>query len=77
MSRTSSTLPVNNQEGAGGSGGQLVGSRYTVDARVGERTLREIYLPHFEAAVRQAKVESVMCAYNKVNGAHACENPRC
>ena len=66
---------VNNQEGAGGSGGQLVGSRYTVDARVGERTLREIYLPHFEAAVRQAKVESVMCSYNKVNGAHACENP--
>ena len=71
---------VNNQEGIGGTfpgapiGGALVGSRITVDARLDERTLREIYLPQFEAAVKQGDVGSVMCAYNRVNGAYACEN---
>ena len=39
-----------------------------------ERTLRELYLPMFEAAVKKANVASVMCAYNKINGAFACEN---
>ena len=39
-----------------------------------ERTLREIYLPQFEAAVKDAHVGSVMCSYNKLNGAHACAN---
>ena len=71
---------VNNQEGAGatipgsplGAGAQ--GNRLTVDARVDERTLREVYLPHFEAAVKEARVGSVMCAYNRVNGQYACEN---
>ena len=38
---------------------------------VDERTLHEIYLPPFEAAVR-AGVASVMCGYNKVNGSWAC-----
>ena len=67
---------VNNQEGQGP--GTLVGgsqgSRQTVDAVVDERTLREMYLSHFEAAVKQANVGSVMCAYNRVNGQYACEN---
>jgi beta-glucosidase len=66
---------ANNQEGKSGSGEELIGSRYTVDARVDERTLREMYLPHFEAAVKEGRVASVMCSYNKLNGAHACENP--
>jgi beta-glucosidase len=44
------------------------------NVRVDERTLQEIYLPPFEAAVR-AGVASVMCAYNQVNGVWACENP--
>ncbi|MFB4314151.1 glycoside hydrolase family 3 C-terminal domain-containing protein [Actinomadura sp. 21ATH] len=48
--------------------------RYTIDAVVGGRALREIYLPPFEAAVRDAGVATVMCAYNKVNGAWACES---
>jgi beta-glucosidase len=48
--------------------------RYTIDAVVGGRALREIYLPPFEAAVKDAGVATVMCAYNKVNGAWACEN---
>jgi len=65
---------ANNQEGEQGPGDELIGSRYTVDARVDERTLREIYLPHFEAAVKEGRVASVMCAYNKLNGPHACEN---
>ena len=41
---------------------------------IDERTLHELYLPPFEAAVN-AGVASVMCAYNKINGDWACENP--
>ncbi len=48
--------------------------RTTVSADVDERTLREIYLPAFKAAVQEADVLSVMGAYNKVNGAYCCEN---
>lgn len=48
--------------------------RMSIDAHVDERTLRELYLPPFEAAVRDAEVASVMCAYNKVNGTQNCEN---
>jgi beta-glucosidase len=40
---------------------------------IDERTLHEIYLPAFEAAVK-AGAASVMCAYNKVNGLRSCEN---
>ncbi len=50
--------------------------RYSIDAVVDERALREIYLPAFEAAVREAGVASVMSSYNRVNGLHAGENPR-
>jgi beta-glucosidase len=73
---------VNNQEGPGAYvpfsplGVPTLGSRITVDARLDERTLREIYLPQFEAAVKQGGVGSVMCAYNRVNGQFACENER-
>jgi beta-glucosidase len=48
--------------------------RTTVDARVSERALNELYYPPFEAAVEQANVASVMCSYNQVNGMHSCEN---
>ncbi|MFI7636351.1 beta-glucosidase [Nonomuraea sp. NPDC049400] len=48
--------------------------RTTVDAQVDERTLREIYLPAFEAAV-QAGVGAVMAAYNRVNGVYAAQHP--
>ncbi|QFY10278.1 glycosyl hydrolase [Nonomuraea phyllanthi] len=47
--------------------------RLTLDARVDERTLREVYLAPFEAAV-QAGVWVVMSAYNGVNGATMSEN---
>jgi beta-glucosidase len=42
--------------------------RMTISAEVDERTLHEIHLPAFEAAVREAGVWSVMTAYNRVNG---------
>jgi len=46
----------------------LVGQRYTENSIVDDRTLREIYLPQFEAAVKEAHVGAVMCSYNRVNG---------
>ena len=39
-----------------------------------ERTLREIYLPAFEAAVKRAQPWSVMCSYNKINGSYGSEH---
>ena len=76
---------ANNQEGTspaaqGGGPGQPLGppaaqgNRLTVDAIVDERTLREIYLPHFEAAVKQGRAGSIMCSYNRLRGQYACEN---
>ncbi len=49
-------------------------TRFDVDVNVDERTLREIYLPHFRAAVLEAKAASVMTAYNLVNGHYCAEN---
>lgn len=48
-------------------------SRFFVDVRVDERTLREVYLPHFKKCV-DAGVASVMSAYNKVNGHYCGQN---
>jgi len=50
-------------------------NRRTVNVKVDMRTLREIYLPPFEAAVNEAGVRAVMGAYNYVNGHHACAHP--
>jgi beta-glucosidase len=44
------------------------------NAIVSARTLHEIYMPAFEAAIKQAKVASLMCAYSSVNGAFSCDN---
>ncbi|RAO32624.1 Beta-glucosidase [Micromonospora noduli] len=49
--------------------------RLRVSADVDERTLREIYLPHFERIVTRSRPWMVMCAYNRVNGVHASQNP--
>jgi len=46
--------------------------RHQFDAVVSERDLRESYLPHFEAGIREAGAYSLMCAYNRVFGAPAC-----
>lgn len=45
--------------------------RTTIDSRIDERTLREIYLVPFERAVRDAAVMSVMSSYNRLNGPYA------
>src|SRR3954471_16155392 len=49
--------------------------RNTIDAVVDERTMREIYLPGFERAIKDGQAGSIMCSYNVLNGKHACENP--
>ena len=48
--------------------------RQSSDSRVDERAMHEIYMPAFEASVKQARVGSVMAAYNKVNGTYMTEN---
>ncbi len=49
--------------------------RHTISSEVDERTLREIYLPPFEAAVTEARSWSIMTAYNKLLGTYAGEHP--
>ena len=48
--------------------------RKTIDARVDERTLHEMYFPPFRAAIDEAGVLAVMSSYNKLNGFWASEN---
>jgi beta-glucosidase len=48
--------------------------RHHLNSVVDERTLREIYLPAFEASVRQAHVAALMDSYNLVNGEHTTES---
>jgi beta-glucosidase len=49
-------------------------ARMTLSSDIDERTLREIYLPAFEASVREAHVGAVMDAYNLVNGTYMTQN---
>jgi beta-glucosidase len=49
-------------------------NRDFVDVQIDERTLREIYLPAFEASIKEAHAYSVMGAYNKFRGEYLCEN---
>ncbi len=48
--------------------------RLMVDEEIDDRTLYEIYLPAFKAAVQEGGAYSIMGAYNKINGYHCCEN---
>lgn len=48
--------------------------RMSSDSVVDERTLREIYLPAFENAIKGAQPATVMCAYNKLNGTYCSDN---
>ncbi len=47
--------------------------RFSVDAKADERTLFDVYLPHFKKCI-DAGALSIMGAYNKVNGTYCCEN---
>ena len=47
--------------------------RFSVDAKADERTLHEVYLPHFKKCI-DAGAMSIMGAYNKVNGTYCCES---
>jgi beta-glucosidase len=49
-------------------------ARHTSDSAIDERALREIYLPVFESAVKEAHVGAVMSAYNLTNGAYMSAN---
>jgi beta-glucosidase len=60
----------NNEEGAG----MFVCEKNFCSSDLDERTLREIYTPQFEAAVKEAHAAAVMCAYNRVNDDWACED---
>ncbi|MBQ6174440.1 MAG: glycoside hydrolase family 3 C-terminal domain-containing protein [Clostridia bacterium] len=48
--------------------------RMSGSSNLDERTLREIYLPAFEAVVKKGKTRSLMCAYNAINGTFCAEN---
>ena len=50
-------------------------NRMSCSSEVDERTLREIYLPAFETAVKKSQPYTVMCSYNKINGTYSSENP--
>lgn len=48
--------------------------RHNSDSIIDERTMREIYLPVFEAAVKEAHVGAIMDSYNLTNGVHMTQN---
>jgi beta-glucosidase len=48
--------------------------RHNTDSIIDERTAREIYMPTFEAAVKEAHVGAMMDSYNLINGVHASQN---
>lgn len=49
-------------------------SRFVLNVKVDQRTLHEVYLPHFKKVVQQANAASLMTAYNKANSEYCSEN---
>ncbi|CZT07718.1 related to beta-xylosidase [Rhynchosporium graminicola] len=47
-------------------------ARYSFDAKIKPQDMRDFYLPAFQACARDSSVQSVMCAYNAVNGVPSC-----
>ncbi len=50
-------------------------NRTTDSSDIDERTLHELYLPQYQAAIQQGGAGAVMCSYNRINSVYACENP--
>ncbi len=48
--------------------------RMSNSSEASERTMREIYFPAFEIAVKESQPKTVMCSYNKINGTYASDN---
>ena len=49
-------------------------ARHSMDVQVSKHDMEDTYLPAFRAAITEGKAESIMCAYNRVNGQPACAN---
>ncbi len=49
-------------------------SRHMIDVRISKHDEEDTYLPAFRAAITEGQAESIMCAYNRVNGEPACAN---
>jgi beta-glucosidase len=49
-------------------------TRHSIDVLVSKHDMEDTYLPAFRAAITEGKAESIMCAYNRVNGQPACAN---
>ena len=50
--------------------------RGVLNEEVSERAIQELYLPPFKAAVTQAHVSTIMCAYPRLNGTFQCQQPQ-
>lgn len=59
---------------AGRVGDQPSGANPAVSEAISEKALREIYLPAFEAAVKEGGAGGVMCSFPRINGIYSCEN---
>jgi len=49
-------------------------ARHSMDVQVSKHDMEDTYLPAFRATVTEGKAESVMCAYNRINGQPGCAN---
>jgi beta-glucosidase len=49
-------------------------TRHSIDVQVSKHDMEDTYLPAFRAAITEGKAESIMCAYNRINGQPACAN---
>jgi beta-glucosidase len=49
-------------------------SRHSIDVKVSKHDMEDTYLPAFRAAITEGRAESIMCAYNRINGEPGCAN---
>lgn len=67
---------VNNHEYLRTGSGPIGGRAPAIDVRVGDRALREIYLPPVRSALVDGGALSAMGSYNRLNGEYACHSPQ-